>query len=96
MSGLSVRSAATNFALAAAVVVGAVAIGAAQEKAHTNDPRVGLKAGVKDAGIAVKGLELVATQFKPDGFYDPKNPLGDPIPAEGANITLPAPAAPAA
>jgi hypothetical protein len=42
----------------------------------TNDPRVGLKAGFRDAGQAAKGMELVATMSRPEGFYDPKAPAG--------------------
>ena len=63
------------FAFSAALAIG----GAAQEKpatSTTNDPRVGLKAGFRDAGHAAKGLELVATMPKPGGFFDPKAPAG--------------------
>jgi hypothetical protein len=53
--------------------------GIAQDKpatSTTNDPRVGLKAGFRDAGQAARGLELVATMPRPEGFYDPKAPAG--------------------
>ena len=78
--------------------------GAAQEaqkpaqKAGTADPRVGLKPGLRDAGVAARNMELVANVPKPQGFFDPKAPAGDPVgpetpePAPGA----PAPTAPAA
>ncbi|MGE3958497.1 MAG: LVIVD repeat-containing protein [Vicinamibacterales bacterium] len=46
------------------------------------DPRVGLKAGIKDAGQAIRNLELVSTLAKPSGFFDPQTPIGNPIPAE--------------
>ncbi|HUR33128.1 MAG TPA: hypothetical protein VM032_04985 [Vicinamibacterales bacterium] len=46
------------------------------------DPRVGLKGGVRDAGQAIRNLELVASMPKPDGFFDPAQPLGRPTPAE--------------
>ncbi len=36
------------------------------------DPRVGLKAGLTDAGQAARGLELVASVPKPPGFDDPQ------------------------
>jgi hypothetical protein len=49
---------------------------------NMNDPRVGLKAGLHDAGVAVRNLELVAHLPKPDGFFDPENPAGAPIPPE--------------
>jgi hypothetical protein len=46
------------------------------------DPRVGLKAGLRDAAVAIRHLELVASLGKPEGFFDPKNPAGDPTPPE--------------
>ena len=39
----------------------------------SNDPRVGLKPGIEDAGVAAKNIELVAHLPKPEGFADPKN-----------------------
>ena len=36
--------------------------------AASNDPRVGLKAGLKDAGIAAKNMELLSTLPRPEGF----------------------------
>jgi hypothetical protein len=47
-----------------------------------SDPRVGLKPGLRDAGQAVRNLELVASLPKPAGFFDPKQPAGTPTPAE--------------
>jgi hypothetical protein len=41
----------------------------------TNDPRVGLKPGLYDAGVAAKGLQLVAHRNKPDVFH-PNEPGG--------------------
>jgi hypothetical protein len=35
------------------------------------DPRVGLKAGIEDAGVAALNMELVAHLPKPEGFSDP-------------------------
>jgi hypothetical protein len=35
------------------------------------DPRVGLKAGLADAGQAAKGMELVGSVAKPEAFADP-------------------------
>ncbi len=46
------------------------------------DPRVGLKAGLRDAGKAARNMELVAALPKPPGFFDPKAPAGEPTPAE--------------
>lgn len=44
----------------------------------SEDPRAGLAAGFKDAGEAIKNLELVASLAKPAGFFDPENPAGVP------------------
>ncbi len=38
------------------------------------DPRVGLKPGLHDAGIALRGLELVAAAKKPAALEDPAGP----------------------
>ena len=60
--------------------------GGAQERpaptATTNDPRVGLKAGLRDAGEAAKNMKRIATLPKPEGFFDPKAPGGEPTPPE--------------
>jgi len=37
----------------------------------SDDPRVGLKPGVTDAGVAAKGMQLVANLPRPAGFDDP-------------------------
>jgi hypothetical protein len=60
---------------------------------NMNDPRVGLKAGLQDAGVAIRHMELVSHQPKPPGFFDPKMPAGIPAAPEPAP---PAPAAPGA
>jgi hypothetical protein len=39
--------------------------------AQGDDPRVGLKGGLTEAGVAAKGLELIANLPKPEGFMDP-------------------------
>ena len=57
------------FGLSTLLLVMAAA-GSAQQGAAT-DPRVGLKAGFRDAGQAILNLELVASVPKPDGFFDP-------------------------
>ena len=57
-----------------AVVIGLVAASGA--KAQTADPRVGLKAGWKDAGIAASGMALIGHHDKPTGFFDPAAPYG--------------------
>ncbi len=44
------------------------------------DPRVQLAAGFEDAGQALWNMALVATRPMPEGFYDPNNPAGRPMP----------------
>src|SRR5205085_4884191 len=62
----------------------------AQERPSTAiDPRVGLKAGLRDAGVAARNLELVKSIPKPEGFFDPKSPLGTPMPAEQTRAAAP-------
>lgn len=68
-------------------------------RAPDTDPRVGLKPGLYDAGVAAKGLELVTTIAKPAGFApDPaKVPAWEdaappPPRAPGAPRVAPAPA----
>jgi hypothetical protein len=70
--------------------------GAAQQSpAPPNDPRIGLKPGLRDAGEAAKNLERIATLFKPEGFFDPKAPAGAPTPPErDPNAPEPDPNAP--
>ncbi len=81
-------------AIAGFVALG-VATGVAQQKpAEPNDPRIGLKGGYKDAAVAARGMELVSSRPRPDGFFDPKQPAGDPIPAERTGNQTPAAPAP--
>ena len=82
--------------LALAAVAGALAVeGAAQgPSASTTDPRVGLKPGFRDAGVAARNMELVASMPKPDGFFDPKSPEGigsapEPPPAAVRSVDRP-------
>jgi hypothetical protein len=67
-----------------AAVVGALAVegGAQGPSASTTDPRVGLKPGFRDAGVAARNMELVSSMPKPDGFFDPKLPAGIGSPPE--------------
>ena len=90
------RSVATKvFALSAVVLSLAVAGNAQQKPMDPKDPRTGLKPGLRDAGIAASGMELVATRPRAEGFYDPKNPAGEAMPAERP-AGAPAPAPPVA
>ncbi|MGH9409682.1 MAG: hypothetical protein ACRD1V_09545 [Vicinamibacterales bacterium] len=57
----------------------AVLVGAAQsaQTPASNDPRVGLKPGLHDAGQAARGMELVTSLGKPPGFVPaPAAPAG--------------------
>jgi hypothetical protein len=47
----------------------------ARAQADTNDPRAHLKAGLYDAGVAAKGMQLVSHVNKPDEFH-PNDPGG--------------------
>ncbi len=69
----------------AAAVVAAVVSGRAQERPAAPtpaDPRVGLKAGFRDAGQAARNMELVSSMPRPAGFFDPNNPGGIPTAPE--------------
>src|SRR5262245_3353508 len=80
----------------AAVFVCAAIEGQAQQKpAAPNDPRIGLKPGLKDAGEAARNMEKIASLPKPEGFFDPKAPGGDVTPPErDPNLPPPDPNAP--
>jgi hypothetical protein len=79
------RSGATRWLGLAVLLTVVVARGDAQQHsaaASLADPRVGLKAGLRDAGHAARGMELVASLPKPEGFFDPKAPAGETVPPE--------------
>jgi hypothetical protein len=46
------------------------------------DPRVGLKPGFRDAGVASRNMELVSTSPRPQGFFDVNQPAGEPTTPE--------------
>jgi hypothetical protein len=66
----------------AALVTAGVEERAQQAEAASTDPRVGLKPGFRDAGEAARNLVKVASLPKPEGFFDPKAPQGEPVPPE--------------
>jgi hypothetical protein len=68
------RSAGLKVLCVSACVLAWMSTGGAQSPAApapSTDPRIGLKPGLTDAGVAAKGLELVANLPKPEGFMDP-------------------------
>jgi len=74
------RVASRNFttflgALGAAATLAFTAPAAMYAQAHTDDPRVGLKAGLYDAATASRGLDLVSSVKKPSVFH-PDDPGG--------------------
>jgi hypothetical protein len=73
MKGLLIR----GFTVSA-IMCSFLVAGGAQERPGSSDPRVGLKPGLKDAGHAARNMEVVATLPKPEGFFDPKAPAGQP------------------
>jgi hypothetical protein len=82
---------------AVAIVWLAVSAGSAQQAAPrpgSPDPRVGLKAGFRDAGVASLNMTLVSTLPKPDGFFDPGQPAGAASPPEPAAASSAQPPAP--
>ena len=81
----AMKSIATRLTILGLVLLGlAVTVIAQQVPAPplTNDPRVGLKAGLHDAGEAAKNLEKIASLPKPEGFFDPEHPAGTAAPPE--------------
>jgi hypothetical protein len=76
------RSAATRLLFLAALLSVVLVQVRAQERpaqaSGSTDPRVGLKAGLRDAGEAARNMDLVANLPKPEGFFDPKAPAGIP------------------
>lgn len=77
------RSAGIRVLCIAMIVAAGVAVGYAQvTPSPSPDPRVGLKAGYLDAGIAARNIELIRNIPKPEGFFDPKTPFGRPAAPE--------------
>jgi hypothetical protein len=68
----STRAAATGLMLLLAVA--ALADRASAQIGGGSDPRVGLRAGMEDAGVAGGAMELISNTPKPEGFHDPRMP----------------------
>ena len=82
---------AVKYATLTAVLMSAgLAVLGAQQRSAAKDPRVGLKAGFKDAGQAIRNLELVSTLGKPSGFFDPASQAGEAIAPERPESEQPA------
>jgi hypothetical protein len=91
------KSAVTRILCASAVALAMAGVAAQERPAApaSNDPRVGLKAGLKDAGVAAKNMELVTNLPKPPGFFDPQAPAGAPTEPEEPDTAKPATEKPA-
>ena len=78
------NAATTCFSLSVLLLALTASGGAQQTPAvgNASDPRVGLKAGLHDAGQAARNMDLISTLPKPEGFFDPKAPGGVPVPPE--------------
>ena len=70
------KSAVKRIVCVSALVLGVAATGAQERSApaSSQDPRVGLKAGLEDAGVAARNMVLVKNLPKPPGFFDPAAP----------------------
>ena len=55
---------------------GALSLAAGAGAQAQTDPRVGLKPGWKDPGIAASGMVLIGHHDRPTGFFDPAAPFG--------------------
>jgi hypothetical protein len=80
------------FAISVGVASAVGLAGAQQAPPNPKDPRIGLKAGLRDAGTAALNMELLANLPKPDGFFDPEAPAGSPTPPERVPGAPPEPA----
>src|SRR5262249_60939608 len=78
----SARITVTGVALS--LVVGLQGHAQDRSASASNDPRVGLKPGSRDAGEAIRNLERVASLPKPAGFFNPEAPAGNPTPPESS------------
>ncbi|HTK30177.1 MAG TPA: hypothetical protein VL309_11515 [Vicinamibacterales bacterium] len=88
--GIWTAAAAASAALLAAAGPQQPPPGMETHASHANDPRVGLKAGLHDAGEAARNMERISTLGKPEGFFDPKHPAGEPLPADRTEPEAPA------
>jgi hypothetical protein len=79
------RFAVAAFLSSVAAALSVASPGTAQDRpSAASDPRVGLRAGFRDAGIGAANLELVGRVPRPEGFFDPRMPAGSPTPPESS------------
>jgi hypothetical protein len=95
------KSVAVKLLCLSAMMLALVVEGGAQDpsgaaaKNGAPDPRVGLKAGFRDAGVAARNMELIGSVPKPAGFFDSKAQAGEATPPErDPNAPEPPPNAP--
>ncbi|HJP61358.1 MAG TPA: hypothetical protein VJ865_15230, partial [Gemmatimonadaceae bacterium] len=74
MNGVRLVNLLKGFALTMIVAGSAMAQMETQVIATSNDPRIGLKPGLSDAGSAARNLELVGHADRLPNFADPKDP----------------------
>ncbi|MGA8046995.1 MAG: hypothetical protein WCA30_12100 [Dermatophilaceae bacterium] len=60
-----------GLAAVGAVTLGLTLVGTTATAADEVDPRIGLSPGITDAGSAISNMELLSSQFKPEGFFNP-------------------------
>ncbi len=71
------RAPLASLALAAVTLFSAPGVAAQADSGVSGltDPRVGLRAGYEDAEVAARSLRLVAHRPRPEGFFNPANPV---------------------
>jgi hypothetical protein len=62
-----------GLAAVGAVTLGLTLVGTTATAADEVDPRIGLSPGITDAGSAISNMELLSSQGKPEGFFNPAN-----------------------
>ncbi|HEX7158494.1 MAG TPA: hypothetical protein VF214_05755 [Edaphobacter sp.] len=92
-SAQGTTSVASNAASGSATVSSTGAAVYTNPRSSSDDPRVGLKAGLYDAGTAASGMELLITVPKPAGFAPDADAIAAftaaPTPAPGTRPTAP-------
>ena len=68
---MSRRTVTWTLCVLAGLTAASLSTRAQQAAPDPNDPRIGLKPGLTDAGVAARNIELVMNIPKPDGFSDP-------------------------